>query len=291
LPVVKRTEVVKGTPLKWVDAGPPLFPVIDVVPEAIKPNSPRANVRVRLNFIGVAEEEIVLTEQVWIFPLGQAPSHCEVPYNPEVTLSQLPQDPWIRESSPIDISTLDGHVVLRWPDNRWLISTFSQGGDGPNSSRPFPANPMNAGSSDGSALLLMYKDGKKPKERNDTKVVTSIVYGFPERTSAGTKQADRSYIFSIASNNALPPFNPTLLLYYDPISETEQYTLPEGDLRICRWIDGKGWTPIPTYIPVGFRFAIAPLDQTSGGILIDTNMAQPEARIEYYKVAWVSLDS
>ena len=66
--------------------------------------------------------------------------------------------------------------------------------------------------------------------------------------------------------------------------EQEQLT---SDMRICRWQDGAGWTAIPTYLPLGFRFAVAPLDRVSGDTLIDPSRPASGLRVEYYKICWI----
>jgi hypothetical protein len=204
-----------------------------------------------------------------------------MPDQPGIPLINSHEPGWF--SQPHDLPTLDGHVLLRWKDGRLLISSFSQGGDGPNSIGPYPANPMNAGSADGNALLLMHKERSDDHAPNDIKVVTTIAHGMPHGPQ---DRRERSYTFSIASNHPLPrSFNPTLLLYYDVFGEQEQPMAGEGDLRICRWIAGADWKVLPTYLPTGFRFAVTPLDRDSGGTLIDPSAEG--LRVEYYKVCWV----
>jgi hypothetical protein len=273
-PVVLSAKLTGADRLDWSKATPPAFPAIDVVPTQVDPNKPRAEVRVRLNDVGTQNAE--LPEQVCIFPLGQMPEQ------PGTPLVNWHERGWF--SQPHDLPTLDGHVLLRWKDGTLLISSFSQGGDGPNSNNPYPANPMNAGSADGNALLFMYKAQKDDRPPNDVKVVTTIAHGMPHGPAG---RRDRSYTYGIASNQPLPrSFNPTLILYYDVFGEQEQAMSADGDLQICRWTTGDGWTVLPTYLPTGFRFAVTPLDSETGGTLIDPAAAQGP-RVEYYKVCWV----
>ena len=75
------------------------------------------------------------------------------------------------------------------------------------------------------------------------------------------------------------------MLYYDVFGEEQQSVEGAGDLRICRWMGDQGWIPLPTYLPSGFRFAVAPLDASTGGSLIAASAVGP--RVEYYKVCWV----
>jgi hypothetical protein len=272
-PVVLSAKLTGEDRLDWRNATPPTLPAIDIVPTQIDPNRPRAEVRVRLNYLDT--EATALPDQVCIFPLGQMPDQ------PGIPLVNSHESAWF--SQPHDLPTLDGHILLRWPNEKLLITSFSQGGDGPNSIGPYPANPMNAGSADGNALLFMYKERDDDRPPNDIKVVTTIAHGMPHGPEG---RRDRSYTFSIASNHPLPRgFNPTLLLYYDVFGEQEQPMTGEGDLRICRWIAGAAWKVLPTYLPTGFRFAVTPLDRDSGGALIDP--AAQEPRVEYYKVCWV----
>jgi hypothetical protein len=272
-PVVLSAQITSEAPLNWRNITPRVCPAIDIVPTQIDPNKPRAEVRVRLNNVDGQNAE--LPEQICIFPLGQMPDQLGTP------LVNSLESGWL--SQPHDLPTLDGHVLLRWKDGTLLISSFSQGGDGPNSNSPFPANPLNAGSADGNALLFMYKERGDDRPPNDIKVVTTIAHGMPH---GPVTRRDRSYTFSIASNQPLPRgFNPTLLLYYDVFGEQERPMAGEGDLRICRWAANQGWKVLPTYLPTGFRFAVTPLDRDAGGTLIDPTAQGP--RVEYYKVCWV----
>jgi len=267
-------ELAEGGELIWSNATPPAFPAIDVIPEAVVPNAPRASVRVRLQQLGEGAPDD-LPELVCLFPLGQPKDYkvkpLDGPYKPG----------WV--SKPHDLPALDGHVLVRWKGDRFLISSFSQGGDGPESGHPFPANPMNAGSADGQALLFMYKDDPEDHAPRDTKVVTGIARGLGGAPEGGH---ERGAAFSIATNQPLPRrFNPTLIMYYDPSSEAEQAQESAGDVRICRWSGDDGWVALPTYVPPGFRFVVAPLDKQSGGALIDALAEGP--RVEYYKACWV----
>ena len=269
-PIVLSAAVGETEKLDWRDATPPVFPSIDVVPEPVAPNQPRARLRVRLTNPGQPPA------QVCVFPLGQTPSYQVAslagPYGAS----------WL--SAPQDVPTLDGHVLVRWQDGSLTISAFSQGGDGPNSGAPYPANPMNAGSADGNALLFMYKDDPNDRPPNDVKVVTSLAHGLAGAPSGGH---ERSYTFSIAANRALPSqFHPTLILYYDqPGEDAGNGPAPAGDLAICRRTGDGAWEPLPTYLPPRFRFAVAPLDRQTGGTLMADGSSVP--RVEYYKVCWL----
>jgi hypothetical protein len=273
-PVVLSTVIPEKEGLTWRVATPPILPAIDVLPEPVMPNEPLARLRIRLTYPGQPAAE-QLPEQVGVFPLGQVPGY------PAAQLEGPYSDGWI--SAPLNVPTLDGHVLLRWQDGSLLISSFSQGGDGPNSSSPYPANPINAGSADGNALLFMYKDNANDRAPNDVKVVTTLAHGL--KGAAGG--IERGYAFGIAANRPLPAeFHPTLLMYYDQPSEQDGDALAgEGDLAICRRIADGIWEPLHTYLPPRFRFAVAPLDASTGGSLIADNSEGP--RVEYYKVCWV----
>jgi hypothetical protein len=71
------------------------------------------------------------------------------------------------------------------------------------------------------------------------------------------------------------------VIYYDAPGERE---LLSGDLRIYR-LNGGVWTPLPTYLPPGYPFAVVPLDEQTGGALVATDAQGP--RIEHYRVFWV----
>lgn len=273
-PVVLSAAIPKKGRLSWRVATPPILPVIDVVPEPVMPNQPLAGLRVRLTYPGHPAAEC-LPEQVGVFPLGQAPSYHAAPLAGPYSAGWL--------SAPQDVPTLDGHVLLRWKDGSLMISSFSQGGDGPNSSAPFPANPINAGSADGNTLLFMYKDTITDRAPNDVKVVTTLLHGLDG--AAGGRE--RGYAFGIATNRPLPiEFHPTLLMYYDqPDEQDERAPAVEGRLAICRRTADGGWEPLPTYLPPRFRFAVAPLDARTGGALIAASADGP--RVEYYKICWV----
>ena len=273
-PVVLSAVVPKKGKLSWRVATPTIMPTIDVVPEPVAPNQPLAQLRVRLTYPDQPTAE-QLPEQVGVFPLGQLPSYQAAPLVGPYNAG------WI--SAPQNVPTLDGHVLLRWKDGGLMISSFSQGGDGPNSSSPFPANPINAGSADGNALLFMYKDNAADRAPNDVKVVTTLIHGL----GGAVGGRERGYAFGIAANRPLPAeFHPTLLMYYDqPDEQDGDAPAGDGGLAICRRTADGDWEPLPTYLPPRFRFAVAPLDARTGGSLIAAGAEGP--RVEYYKVCWV----
>jgi hypothetical protein len=77
---------------------------------------------------------------------------------------------------------------------------------------------------------------------------------------------------------------PTLTLYYDALFRLiDERELLAGDLRICRLVGGA-WVPLPTYLPAGYPFAVAPLTLETAGTLVAESA---QARIEYYRVLWI----
>jgi hypothetical protein len=97
---------------------------------------------------------------------------------------------------------------------------------------------------------------------------------------------------SLASNSALPMWiTPTLTLYYDALFQLDdERELMAGDLRICRLVDGA-WTPLPTYLPAGYPFAVAPLTWETAGSLVaappSIGIPGAPARVEYYRIFWL----
>lgn len=253
---------------QWRAAGPAACPAIDIVAGAAAPNATLAAVQLRARMLG-PNATAPAPQQIGLFPMGAG----------NTLVAAAPAAGQL--SAAHNLGTLDGHALLVWADGSLLIGTFSQGGDGPNSSYPFPANPMNAGSGDGQAMLFMYKPGPDEQAPNDIKVVTMLAHGLGG-PPAGWRE--RSYTFAVSSNHALPQrFNPTLSIYFD-VFDPLYSSGAAGGLRIARWTSA-GWVAVPTYIPPGFRFAIAPLDAHAGGSLIELAASAP--RVEYYRVCWV----
>lgn len=198
---------------------------------------------------------------------------------------------WI--SAAQDVPTLDGHLLLRWNDDTMLISSFSQGG-GPATHSPGPANPLTAGSADGKALLFFYDETRAAAyaadpsayashipqtDYGDIKVITTTIHGLRGAAPAGARGLTTA--FSMAANAALPlSLTPTLVLYYDAPDERD---LLAGDVRICRLLDGV-WMPLPTYLPAGYPFAVAPLTLETAGSLV---AEAASARVEYYRIFWL----
>jgi hypothetical protein len=275
-----------ATVKQWHDATPRAFPKIAVVPDAAGDQQKVARISVRIDSAGGQ-----LPDQVWLFPLGQARAQDAL------ALGAPDGQNW--SSAVREVPTLDGHVLLHWADGNLLISSFSQGGSGPNSTHPFPANPLNAGSSDGTAALYSYDavradayagspstytNRSLPQaDYSGLKLITAVVHGLPGTPPLGARA--RSKAVSLASNSALPMrITPTLTLYYDALFQLEdERELMAGDLRICRLIDGA-WTPMPTYLPAGYPFAVAPLTLETAGSLVAEGA---RARVEYYRIFWL----
>jgi hypothetical protein len=265
---------------EWHRATPSTFPAISVVPSAIESSAKMARVSVRVDSAGGQ-----LPEWVGLFPLGQ------VRAEDARALGVPDASAW--SSTTREVPTLDGHVVVRWKDDTLMISSFSQGG-GPASSSPFPANPITAGSADGKALLFFYDESRASAfaagpstyvnhtpqvDYGAVKVVTTTVHGLAGTAPIGARGLTTA--IGLASNAALPlGLAPTLVLYYDAPDERELMT---GDLRICRLVDGA-WTPLPTYLPGGYPFAVAPLTLETAGSLVAEGV---QSRVEYYRVFWL----
>jgi hypothetical protein len=278
-PVVKRGEIAveagssQITIPRWRAATPSVFPVIEVLPEPAGVDEKVAQVRVRLNSAGGPPPE-----QVWVFPLGL----------PDPAISLYPDRPiWTSDEQPV--ATLDGHVLARWGD-QVAICTFSQGGN-PGSGSPNAPPPISPGSSDGTVLLFFYDDTavedisdvKRDKVAADyysrVKMITTILHGVHGVLPSGARP--RSQVCSITSNAPLPlHLRPTLIMYYDSRDERDPLT---GDLLICRLENGV-WTPLPTYLPPGRPFAVAPLDDGTAGSL---SPYRGEPRAEFFMVCWV----
>ena len=111
------------------------------------------------------------------------------------------------------------------------------------------------------------------------KVVTTTVHGLPGAAPARARGLTTPV--GLASNAALPlGLAPTLVLYYDAPDERD---LLAGDVRICRQIDGA-WTPLPSYLPAGYPFAVAPLTLETAGSLVAEGAPM---RVEYYRIFWL----
>jgi hypothetical protein len=158
---------------------------------------------------------------------------------------------------------------------------------------------LNAGSSDGTAALYSYDATRSEAyaaspssyannpppliDASGLKIITAVAHGLPGTPPPGARA--RSKAISLASNGALPArITPTLTLYYDaPFRLDDERELMAGDLRICRLIDGI-WTPLPTYLPAGYPFAVAPLTLETAGSLVAEDAP---TRVEYYQIFWL----
>jgi hypothetical protein len=253
------------TEATWQELTPTTFPMIDVLPSHVESEDQIAQISV-----WVTSAPGALPNDVWVFPLGDpAGGH---------KLKQLnPPNPSSWQSAPLEVPTLDGHVLLRW-DDKLVISTFSQGG-GPATNTPVGPPPISAGSSEGN-LMLFFAPSDDTTNYSDVRVVTTLIHGMPY-TVQGREQA-RSYAFSLASTKPLPKgLNPTLILYYDT------YTAHgEGDFLVYHQNASGNWGQLPTYCQPGASFAAVPLgDEQAGGTLIaDEALAQ---RIERYRLYWL----
>lgn len=255
-------EAVVGS---WNDSTPAIFPVVDVIPAPVADGSAA---KVGQISVHVSDEGDGLPLR-WVFPLGGAP-----------------RKPVAAPNTLIDIETLDGYVFIGTADGgRFTISSFSQGG-GPGSSPPVSANPTAAGSSEGNVMLFFYDDEqtgmygtgsrsyreleRAGKDYSSVRVVTTLNHGIAVDGDA----QPRSYVFSLASNQALPPLAPTLVMFYDQDNSRDA-----GNLRIYRH-QASGWELVPTYLPPKVSFAAAPLTEATASGLFATD----GLRVERYRL-------
>lgn len=252
---------------RWENATPPAFPIVDVVP-APAGGAKVSRISVRVN--GAGEH----TAQVWVFPLGGA-ARIRVR----------------KPDAPIEVETLDGYVLVSSRDGtRLTIAAFSQGG-GPGASPPVSANPTAAGSSEGNVMLFFYDDEQQhaygqgslsyrdmeraSQDYSSLRIVTTLNHGI----AAEGAIRPRSYVFSLASNEPLPPLDPTLIMFYD-----EDTAQQDGQLRIFRQGLQGNWELVPTYLPRGSSFAAAPLASRSAPALF----AAEGTRVERYRLCLIT---
>jgi hypothetical protein len=276
---------------KWKTVTPRPFPMVDVVPApdsasaagrdtqgSTSQNSALRQIYVRLADIGLPKAGSADGFDLLVFPLGGT----------EPIAVRGPTD-------PIQVSSLDGHVLVRSKDGTQMtICTYSQGG-GPGASPPVQSNPTTAGSAEGNVMLFFFDPEQGPAHGDEAlpyeqlssitndkyghiKVITTMNHG----VSAESDMQPRSYVFSIASNDALPDYDPTLVMYYDTDTERQG-----GELRICREVGGK-WQNLPTYLPEGYSYAATPFNDKTAETLVARN---PKGeRIERYRLYWAPGD-
>ncbi len=245
----------------WAAATPAPFPIVDVVPTSIQANPPIAEIRIQIS-------SPQLPDQVWLFPLGQSFGD-----NP---LARDPDHDQVWLSMECKVSTLDGHVLMRWNDGKLLICTFSQGG-GPATHVAALQSPITAGSSEGN-VMIFFKDEENSNKHQSIRVVTTLIPGMLDQLPESRSEA-RSYAFSIASNTTLPAdLTPTLIMYFDTGA-----VRCGGDLLIHRQAEGGTWISMPTYQPEGRSFAAMPLLSETAPSLFARRANQ---RIERYRLYW-----
>lgn len=242
----------------WRRVTPDTLPRIDVIPHDLDEHAQFGKITIRID-----RQDGQPLDTIWIFPLGQS---CLAPITPKFA-----DETW--QSEPIDVPTLDGHILASWgagADRKLMITSFSQGGCPP-SGGAFAPVPITAGSSDGQVMLFFhdpveedthpvsYDTAQRRRSYSRIKVVTTITLGARPTTPYPTMRP-MSYPFSLASNKALPAeCYPTLAIHYDTLDEIELLT---GDLVICRLMgdqQGSFWEKQPTYIQPGSNIAVTPL--------------------------------
>lgn len=241
------------------------LPLVDMQPMRMAdPNDQTAEVQIH-----IAGQP--LPDTVWLFPLGQQLDDPRFDISPTSD-----QTEW--QSEPCTVASLDGHLYLRWndeKDGKLAIYTFSQGG-GPATHVASQGSPITAGSSEGN-VMLFFKNDDASQRYGNVRVVTTLIHDIADAADdAATKE--RSYTFSIASNEALPThLTPTLIMYYDTHALRDG-----GDLLIHR-LDGTTWVPMPSYLPPGASFAAMPLNKDTAPQLIAQDAT---TRIERFRLFW-----
>jgi hypothetical protein len=267
---INRTEldavvVIDG----WKFHTPKTLPRIDVISNILEESNPIAHIEIQLT----TNIHNSLPQSVWICEQGQdAPTSHQCDGHSEDGYTWL--------SHPHAIGTLDGNVLLEWDNGDLLITSFSQGG-GPATSIPSGPPPISAGSSEGN-VMLFFENKHYSIDYSNVKVVTTLNHADESLDTLPDGSQARSYIFSLASNTALPvSLNPTLIMNFDASASAGQ-----GVLQIYREHQlGEGqseWQPIPTYLHPGSSFAAAPLNSSTAPQLTAAN---PQAqRVERYRL-------
>ena len=251
----------------WSNATPPSqpYPVVDVVPSPLgtgEPDERIAQISVRVQSSGTPPDTVA------IFPHGQlAASEVLQPGAPTA-------GDWT--SAPQNVTSLDGHVLLSWPEGGMLIFTYSQGG-GPATHIPPGPPSISAGSSEGNIMLFFQRD-EFGRDYSAIRAVTTLLHGLPNTLPGGAEA--RGYGFSIASNAALPvELNPTIVLYFDVDAPQDG-----GTLIVYRQLADGSWQAMPSYQPSGSSFIAMPLRRETGQALVNLQATGP--RIERYRLFW-----
>jgi hypothetical protein len=248
----------------WQNVTPDQFPLIDVLAAPVSRTDDPLSSKISVQ---VSQHDETSWDVRRVFSLGRSAPLTAAP------------------DQTVTLPTLDGHVLLSGDDGAQLvIATFSQGGN-PTSGNPSVGSPITAGSSEGNVMLFF--EDRIRRDHSTTKVVTTLIHGdgAQDQTGLPTGAQPRSYIFSIASNAALPlDCSPTLVMNYDASAVQSG-----GDLLIYRYEDEDGgrWTSIPTYLPQGSSFAAAPLTPETTARLFHPS----DARIERFRLCWTPRDS
>jgi hypothetical protein len=251
----------------WRDATPPSQPppVVDVLPSPLgtgEPDERIAQISVRVQSSGAPPDMVA------VFPHGQRAA-SEV-----LQLGAPGSDDWT--SAPQSVTSLDGHVLLSWPDGGMLIFTYSQGG-GPATHIPPGPPSISAGSSEGNIMLFFQRD-ELGRDYSTIRAVTTLLHGLPHTLPGGAEA--RGYGFSIASNAALPvELNPTVVLYFDVDAPQDG-----GALIVCRQAADGSWQAMPSYQPSGSSFIAMPLRRETGQALVSLQATGP--RVERYRLFW-----
>jgi hypothetical protein len=261
------------------------LPIVDVVPVRMVGEQDGSQVYVRVRFSDGTQPT-----QVAIFPLGQVSNQTGLFLE---KADQSEGTDWI--STPVPMPTLDGHVFVQ-SEHGLAITSFSQGGDPP-FHNPAPANPINAGSADGNAMLFFYHENSANREDSpyrQIKIVTTRIAGIPYIATLPPQTHILSAAYSVASNAALPAeLDPTLILYYSlPEELMNLASLNQGEVLVYR-LAGSTWIKQSyVFAPItrGSLFVAMPLydrlEHHAGGSLVQDETDPPLQRTEVYAVCW-----
>ncbi len=265
-----------GPPLR--DVTPPEPTVISVIPHQRERASSSGGVRQEqpsgeriIRSVRVRAHGGKRPDSAWLFELGR-------PSDPQ-PISFYDGDGPIWESEPIDVSALDGQVLLGWSEGArdagqaWLVAEFSQGG-GPRTHVHAPESPISAGSSEGNVMLFFNAADAATASYADLRIVTTRNYASPE----GDQAAPRSYLFSLASTGPIPAaLDPTVVLYFDRDSIETGH-----ELAILRY-DG-GWKPVPTYQQTGTFVLAWPMRAGESGPYVAALAPDTDRAVEYLRI-------
>jgi len=271
----------KITNIHWADFTPNALPIIDVMPEQIDALPERNEVALPDDRTGRIRVCVYHPDtmapygdeaDIYIFPLDQVNSSDDKGFDP-IYLK-------VGEATPDRVS-LDGHVLIKLPDDKFVIATYSQGG-GPPTGSPTGGTPMTPGSAEGNLMIFFTNQGEYPNGNVHHSAIRIVTTRWPggalNHLPSGADA--RSYTYSLCSNEALPSeYQPTLSLFYDKRTE-----LQDGEAVIHRQDDNGIWQPITSYRPGGAWYVASPLDHNTAPRLVDPDPPKNGLRVERYRL-------